>query len=284
MDFLIYLVINYTVPFLSFSQLIQNAEVILKHSPWIFLSLSLLIFVIGGILGYVFSFNKDYGFKREFVSMVGFQNCGYLPMNLTLFLLPPHHREEFLVYIFLYVLGFNIILWSVGSFFIFKKKGDNFQYKSLFTPPVMSAVLALILVYTNIYHCIPSLILEPLKMIGEISFVLSMIILGCWLAKINLSGMLRRLFIIGEVSFLKLILLPFIFLLGVINFKIFSLIGLFIILQASMPSSVTLPIVVNLKGADSEFVSQGVFITHIISIFTIPFWLGIFLNVSGLSF
>jgi len=55
-------------------------------------------------------------------------------------------------------------------------------------------------------------------------------------------------------------------------------------LQAAMPSAVSLPIVADLNGADSEFVSQGVFFTHILSIFTIPLWLGLYLKISELNF
>jgi hypothetical protein len=121
-------------------------------------------------------------------------------------------------------------------------------------------------------------------MVGETSFVLSMIILGCWLAKINIKGFYRQLFIIAQASFLKLIAVPFVFLMVVIKIDIASLFGFFIILQASMPSAVSLPIVVNLRNADSEFVSQGVLLTHIFSIVTVPLWLGLYMKLSGFSF
>ena len=58
----------------------------------------------------------------------------------------------------------------------------------------------------------------------------------------------------------------------------------FIVLEAAMPSAASLPLVVNLRGANSEFASQGVFLTHLLCIFTVPIWLGIFLNISGFYF
>jgi predicted permease len=201
--------------------------------------------------------------------MVSFQNCGYLPLNIALFLFSAELREEFIIYTFLYILGFDIIMWSVGSFFIFRKQGEGFQAKSLFTPPIISTILALLFVYSGTAKFIPQIVISPIKMIGDTSFVLSMVILGCWLARVNLEGFYKKLFIILEASFLKLIVLPLIFLLIAIKLDISSLFGFFIVLQASMPSAVSLPIVANLRKADSEFISQGVLFTHIFSIATV---------------
>lgn len=284
LKFLTFVVINLTFPFLIFSNLIENSSVVLTHSLGKFIAISVSIFLLGYILGFIASFKRNHKFKEEFISVVSFQNGGYLPITIAFFLFPSGMREEFLVYTFLYLLGFNIIMWSIGSSFIFRGKGKKFKLKSLFIPPVTSTLISLLLIYTGMAKFIPSLIILPLKMVGETSFVLSAVILGCWLAKVRLKGFLERLPLIGEASFLKLIILPLLCLSWVVSFKIFSLLGLFIVLQAAMPSAVSLPIVANLKGADSEFVSQGVFLTHILSIFTIPLWLGLYLKVSGFAF
>ena len=284
LKFLTFFVINFALPFLIFSNLIENSSIVLVHSLGRFIAISVSIFLSGYILGFIASFKRSHEFRGEFISMVSFQNSGYLPINIAFFLFPPGIREKFLVYTFLYLLGFNVIMWSIGSSFIFKGKRRGFGLKSLFIPPITSTIISLILIYTGFAKLIPSLVISPLKMVGETSFVLSAIILGCWLAKISLKGLLGRLFIVGEAAALKLIILPLFFFIGVVSFKIFSLLGLFIILQAAMPSAVSLPIVANLNNADSEFVSQGVFFTHVLSIFTIPLWLGLYLKVSGFTF
>jgi predicted permease len=282
--FLTFFVITITVPFLIFSHLIGNEGVILENSLWIFIAVSLGIFLTGWILGYVFSFRRRHRLKREFISVVSFQNAGYLPMNIALFLFSPEVRERFLVYIFLYLLGFNVIMWSLGSFFIFKRKGEKFSLNSLFTPPVVATILALLLIYARLTRYIPDIIIAPLGMVGDTSFVLSMIVLGCWLGKVKLKGAKRQALLVAEASILKLMVLPLLFLLATAVFDISSLLGAFIVLQAAMPSAASLPIVANLRGADSEFVSQGVLVTHIVSVVTIPLWLSLYLFISGFSF
>jgi predicted permease len=62
------------------------------------------------------------------------------------------------------------------------------------------------------------------------------------------------------------------------------LFGLFIILEASMPSAASLPIITNIRKGDSEFVSRGVFFTHLVSMITIPLWLELFARVTGYTF
>ncbi|MFO8052400.1 MAG: AEC family transporter [Candidatus Omnitrophota bacterium] len=283
LKFLTLFVINFSIPCLFFSHLIEDYQTVLSHPLWIFLGISFVVFLSGLILSILISWGRNKTKKREFFSVVSFQNAGYLPMNIAYFLFAKELKNEFLVYVFLYLLGYNILMWSIGSFFIFKKKNESFRFKSLLKPPVTGTLFALLLIYTHTARFVPSVLLSPIKMIGETSFVLSMIILGCWLAKIEIKDIYRRWFILLEASFLKLIVLPFLVFLAVLRFEFFSLLGLFIILEAAMPSAASLPIVVNMRGADSKFVSQCVFITHLFSIGTIPLWLGLYLKFTPFS-
>ena len=283
LKFITFFIINFTIPFLIFSHIINSPRVVLEHSLWKFLLLSLSVFLVGYVLGLIFSF-KAGRFKGEFISLVSLQNAGYLPMNIGFFLFTAALHEEFLIYIILYLLGFNIIFWSVGSFLIFKKKGERFKAGSLFTPPIVSTLIALSFVHSGIYKIIPKAIITPIQMIGDTSFVLSMIVLGCWLAKITLKGFWEKMSLILRLSSIKLIFMPLIFLVALIRFEVFSLLGLFTMLQAALPSAVSLPIIVDLRQGDSRFVAQGIFITHVFSVFTIPLWLGLYMKLSGFSF
>ncbi len=276
--FLTLFVINFSIPCLFFSQLINDYQIVLSHSIWLFLGVSLAIFLGGLILSILISLGRKKILKKEFFSLVSFQNAGYLPMNIAYFLFPENLKNEFLIYVFLYLLGFNILMWSVGSFFIFKSKREGFSVKSLLSPPVAGTLLALGLIYTNTAKFIPALIVDPIQMVGQVSFVLSMLILGCWLAKVELKNIYKRWFTLAEISFLKLLVLPLLVFLVVLRLELFSLFGLFIVLEAAMPAAASLPIVADMRGADGRFISQSVFVTHFFSIVTIPLWLGLYLR------
>ena len=86
---------------------------------------------------------------------------------------------------------------------------------------------------------------------------------------------MRQLMPLSALSLLKLVALPLLAVLVVLRWHLCSLLGVFIVLEAAMPSAATLPIVAHLHEADSAFISQGVFITHIASIITVPFWLSV---------
>jgi predicted permease len=284
LNFLTFFVINISIPFLVFSRLIEGLKDVPIYNVAGFLFLSFIIFFVGLILGIIFSFKTAGLRRREFISQVSFQNSGYLPMNIAFFLFSGVVKDQFLVYTFLYLLGFNIIIWSVGSFFIFRQKGQKFQLRSIFNSPVIGASAAILFVYLKLSHFLPEIILGPMRMVGNTSFVLSMIILGGWLAQVRVKSAYKNLLCIGWLSVIKLIIMPLIFFVFIVKFQIFSLIGLFILMQAAMPSATSLPIIASLRGGDSEYVSQGVFLTHLLSIFTIPLWVGMFLKVSGFSF
>jgi len=282
LNFLTTFVINISIPFLIFSNIITHFQPDKMPSPLVFIALSVGIFILGLFLGILFSLSVQKSTRREFITLTSFQNCGYLPMNIAVFLLTSPARETFLTYIFLYILGFNILMWSVATFFIFKKKEEKFKMKSILTPPILGTVIALAIVYTGLQKIIPPVVIAPVEAIGQTSFVLSMIILGAWLAKSAVKSYLYSLSAWG-MAIIKLVLLPAIVFSIIIHNSIYSLLGMFIILEASMPSAASLPIVVNLRGGDSKFISYGVFITHAISLITVPLWIELFLKVSNLG-
>lgn len=279
LKFLTFFVVNITVPFLIFTEIITHLNPENTPPLYKFILLSIFIFSSGLFLGIIFSpFSK---FPKEFIALVSFQNCGYLPMNLALFLFSSSFlRDTFLIYIFLYILGFNILMWSVGSFLIFKKKKEGFDLRSLFTMPIVSIIISLLCVYLKINRFFPDLIISPLALVGKMSFPLSMILLGAWLAKGEKLAS-KEAFL---ASFIKLFLLPFIFFILILKFKLFSLWGFFILTQATMPSAASLPIVVQMRGGNSEIVSCGVFLSHVLALFSVPIWLFLFSQISGFKF
>lgn len=274
-------VINIAVPCLIFTNIINYFDPGKMPALWIFLFLSFSLFVLGATLGIVFSPSRLGTERRGFISLLAFQNAGYLPMNIALFLLPPALQATFLTYIFLYIFGFNILMWSVGSFLIFRTKKDAFRINSVLTPPVTAILVAIIFAYSGYSRFIPSGVVFSAEIIGQTAFILSLIVLGCWLAKTNSRKHITPLFA-GKIILLKLVIMPLFIFAVVFYVKAYSLLGLLIVLEASMPSAASLPIVASLHNSRSEYIAGGVFLTHCASIITIPFWIWLFIKVSSL--
>ena len=130
LKFLTKLVINLFFPCYVFIKLISNFSFGAFTNWWIFPLLSLLVTLVGFIVAKIFlKMDSSLGaFKREFISLVTFQNAGYLPLILVVLLLPAFRREQMLVYVFLFLLGFNTTMWSFGVFYLTKEKDGLHDY------------------------------------------------------------------------------------------------------------------------------------------------------------
>ena len=84
------------------------------------------------------------------------------------------------------------------------------------------------------------------------------------------------------VVLIKLIVLPMIALLVLSFLKLNPLISFVAIIQACMPSSITLSIIGrNYETENQDFINQGIFVTHLLSMITIPIFLGLYGKLIG---
>ena len=82
---------------------------------------------------------------------------------------------------------------------------------------------------------------------------------------------------VSGVVLIKLIVLPLITLLVLSILKLNPLISFVAIIQACMPSSITLSIIGrNYEIENQDFINQSIFFTHLLSMITIPIFLGFY--------
>ncbi len=275
-DFLVNFLVKISVPSLVFSQMLKNSHLFWKYNPFILIGLSLIIFSAGFVLAFPIYGIKRSVPKKEFTMLVAFQNCGYLPMSLSLFLFPQITHQKFLVLIFVYLVGFNILMWSGGVSFLSRRKGEKFKLKYIFTPPVVGVIFSFLIVISGLKKYIPPLIIETASLVGNTTFVLSMVVLGIFLWD-ERKFLKRNVFKLALLSSaLKLIALPGLGLIILNHLSLDPLLKIFIFIQLCMPSAASLPIVSSWAGSNKGFMASGVFLSHILSIFTIPGWLVIF--------
>ncbi len=286
------LVIEVTLPLLIFCQLIERFSFSLYPNWWVFPLLSMVITAAGFILGRIFlGFLKNAPCENEFLSLTGFQNSGYLPLVLIATILPGDLALAALNYLFLFLLGFNLVIWSFGVWFLksghcAKSGGFNWaqakkmELGSLFSPPVVATLLSLFLIALGLNKFIPATVIKPLKMVGDCTLPLAMLVVGGSLAQVRIFNLQRE----GIISLVlvKLILLPSLALLILFNFKVNPLIGFLVLLQMSMPSATSLSLIVRHYRLKEDFINQGIFITHMVSLITIPFFLGLYGNLTSL--
>jgi len=275
LDALSRLAIEVTLPILIFCQLIQDFKFTLYPNWWIFPLISIVITAIGSVVGFLFSgFIKGTQQKLQFLSLVTFQNSGYLPLALVAALLTQDKLNSMFIYIFLFLLGFNLVIWSLGIYMLTFHKNKRFELGSLFSPPVIATLFSLLFIFLGLKNIVPEFIFKPLKMTGDCTLPLAMFVVGGNLASIRLGRIDKKA--ISLMIMAKLCILPLLGLGFMLKFKLPELMGLLVLLQLAMPPATSLSVITRHYKKEDLLISQGIFFGHIASLITIPVFLSLY--------
>ena len=270
------LLVEVTMPVLIFCQLIKGFSFSIYPNWWIFPLISIVITLAGFGVGAAFlKVIKEKGKKIQFLSLVSFQNSGYLPMALiTTLPIKAGMADTLFIYLFLFLLGFNLVIWSVGVYLLTAKRTARFELGSLFSPPVIATLLSLLLISLKVQYIIPEAFVKSLKTLGDCTVPLAMVIVGGNLAMVRLSHVDAKA--VGWIVFLKNVLLPGLGILLINWLKLPYLLGLLIILELCMPPATSLSVIIRHYKKEDLLISQGVFFGHMISVVTIPLFLSLY--------
>jgi len=278
LDNLSRLVINVTLPALIFVQLIEKFSFSAYPRWWIFPLASLAITLVGFAAGFLFSgLLRGETHRRQFISLAAFQNSGYLPLALVAALLPQEQVEVMFVYLFLLLLGFNLLIWSVGVRMLFSAKTGRLRAADIFTTPVLATIISLIAVFFGVDKFLPGFLTKPLRMVGDCTLPLAMFVVGGSLAQIRLRHIDRKA--LAFLLLAKLLILPSLGLFFALRFNLPELIGLLIVIQLAMPPATSLSLIIRRYGQEDLLISQGIFFGHLASIITLPLFLSLYFSL-----
>lgn len=279
LDVLSRLVVEVTLPFLIFCQLARDFSFDSYPNWWMFPGLSLLITIMGLAIGYVFSgLIKGRHHKIQFLSLVTFQNSGYLPLALIGSLLPKYQQGPMFIYLFLFLLGFNLIVWSFGVYMLSFYENKKFELGSLLSPPVIAVLAGLLLAFLNLSRFIPNAILRPLRTAGDCTLPLAMFVVGGSLALIRLKHVDKKAMLL--VVLIKLIIMPALGILFIMRFNLPQLLGLLIIMELAVPPATSLSVITRHYKKEDLLISQGILFGHLISLITLPLFLSLYFTIS----
>ncbi len=270
------LVVEVTLPALIFSQLVKSFRFDLYPDWWFFPLLGAFIILAGLAVGYALAFFiKGSQHKMQFVSLVAFQNSGYLPLALISAILTGQKADTMLVMLFLYLLGFNLLVWSAGAYMLSSHANKRFELGSVFSPPVIAIILGLITVALGASAKLPALLLKPVHMVGECTLPLALFVVGGNLAAVRFRK--PDLKAMSLLVLAKLIILPAVGLWLVLKMGLPELLGLLIVMELAVPSATSLSVIVRHYKKEDLLISQGVFLTHLLSLVTLPVFLSLYL-------
>ena len=270
------LVIQIIFPALVLAQMLKKFSFHLYADWWIFPLISLGITLAGLIVGRILLLLSGAKSHRlQFLSLVAFQNSGYLPLALVAAIFTGQQASDIFIFIFLFLLGFDLIAWSVGIYMLTYEKKAKFMPQNFFSPPVIANLTSLLLVALGWNKFIPPQIFKPLEMVGDCTLPLAMLVVGGNVALVELKQVNKKmmfLFLLG-----KLIILPALGIVLVLKLQLPFLLGFLIVMQLSMPAATSLSVIIRRYNRLDALISQGVFFSHIIGLVTIPLFLSLYL-------
>lgn len=276
LDMLSDLVVEVFLPLFMFSEIVRRFSFRAYPDWWMYPFLSVAVSAAGFLIGYAVLRSDQLGLKHpeEFLGIATFQNSGYLPLPLVASLLPPEWASRMFINIFLFLLGFNMMIFSVGVFLLGTAGTRRFSPGKMFNPPVVATLVALLVAFLGGQRLIPEFFMKPAELLGRCTIPLSVLVVGGNLALMKVEKTDARPLV--SALLIKLVILPALFLALIFIFRPSPMMGLLIILQAAMPPAVLLSVVCRSQDCEDRLITHAIFYGHVACIFTVPLILALF--------
>ena len=207
-----------------------------------------------------------------YVFMTVFSNIGFIgyPIMKAIF------GNDSVFHTSLFGMVFNIMLFTLGVYLIGigQQRNNKLNLKNLITPGVICSFLALILYLLHIRA--PQIVTDFTSMIGDMTTPLAMIIIGVTLGAMNIREVFNELRVYIYTIIKQLILPVIAYPIIVFLIKDNYLRGLTFVML-SMPVGSSAVLFTNKYGGDSELAAKTIFMTTLLSVFTIPLVVYMFL-------
>lgn len=192
-----------------------------------------------------------------------YSNCGFIGIPLINGIL----GSEGVFYITAYITVFNLIIWSHGLALMTGSADIKNVVRQFIQPATIAIGLGIVCFLARIQ--VPSIVAEPMKMVGDMNTPLAMLVAGCNLAESNLLSALKRPRTYW-ISFLKLLAEPLLALLILAFVPVNLMVKLAVLVASACPTCAMGTMFALQYNRDSNYASELFAITTLMSLFTIP--------------
>ena len=270
-----YLSVNIFFPLFIFYQIITNFDAARLSNWWQFPLINIFVPSVGLLMSALVLWRRKIPYKDAFLVVSSLHNGGYIPLLLVMSLPLGALAGQVYTCVILSIIGFDIYLWSVGVWLITRGDSLHMDFKKMINPPLMAMFAAMLIILFFGPGHISVDILKPIKILGEAALGVSMIVIGGNLGISRLNHL--NLTQVSGIVLIKLILMPLITVIVLAILKLNPLISLVAMIQSCMPSSITISLIArNYETKNQDIINQGIFITHLLSMITIPIFLGLY--------
>lgn len=192
-----------------------------------------------------------------------FSNCGFMgfPVLNSIF------GATAVFFGAVYLIPFNVFLWSYGAMVFSSEKKEGAVKKVLLNPGIIAVVIGMVMFLFSLK--LPGPIYDAVDMVGSMTTPLSMLIVGALMADIKIDEILKG-FYLYYVTAVRLILIPLITLLAMKLFNTPDDVVAIIVICAAMPIAANTAIFAEQYDGDAVLASKCIGISTLFSVITIP--------------
>jgi len=282
-----HLSVNIFFPLFIFNQIIRHFDAVRMPFWWGFplINISLVLtgllvsFLVVKVMTGTTFFNQKVvpvmTFKDGFLAVSSMHNAGYIPLLIMMSLPLGGWAGQIYTCVILSIIGFDTCLWSMGVWLMTRGQSSRMDLRKMINPPLLSMFTAIVIVLVFGGKAVPGIVLKPVEILGDAAMAVAMIVIG---GNLSMSGFKKVAWPqVTGAALVKLIVLPLITLVVLSLVKLNPLISFVAIIQACMPSSITLSIIGrNYETKNQDFINQTIFVTHLLSLLTIPVFLAFY--------
>ncbi len=262
------------LPCLMFSNITEHLDPHALPWWWVLPLVAIAMSVVGlGLAAALFA--GRVGEKRHLLPIAAMQNAGYLvlPVGLALF---PAQFDTFALYCFLFILGFNPWLWSVGKHLV-TGGADDRGLRGLITPPLVATLCAVTAVLTGLAAHIPQVAVDAVALVGQAAVPVATVVLGASLggARFAPSG---HGWDAARLLTVKLVLLPaatVAVLLALDVAAVDPLLARFLVIESAVAPAANLILMVRTYGGRERELSSHMLLAYVACGLTLPVWIAL---------
>ncbi|MFA5851903.1 MAG: AEC family transporter [Spirochaetales bacterium] len=219
------------------------------------------------------------GRRGTFASMFSLSNAIFigLPVNLLLF------GDVSLPFALLYYIANTSCFWTIGTFGIAndgcilagRPKPSLISLsglKRILSPPLVAFLAAVLMIMVGIK--LPKPIMDLCKYLGNLTTPLSMLFVGIVISRVEWKKLKLELDLMFVIAG-RFLVTPFFVYLMVKGRDFPLLMKQVFLIQSAMPAMTQTPILAEAYGADSEYAGIGTSLTTVLSLITIPLYMGL---------
>lgn len=217
--------------------------------------------------------------RRTFCVAVGTQNYGYIAIPLlgALFVAMNGNEQVYGV-LFIHSLGVEIALWMVGVMIMTGSVFGN--PKLLINGPTVSVVLGVLLSSTGGWQffeesgggIVGAGVRQMISWLGVCAFPMGLVLIGAMMYDLIGKERISKKVATGSLL-VRIVIMPFVFLAAAKWLPVIPELKQVLLVQASMPAAVGPIIVARHYGGSPGVAVQGVIVTSIVALVTMPLWI-----------